>query len=56
MEEVLREPVELIESELEAVVGGVTTTKVSLRDINIVISAPETMITNYVDNSVHVHS
>lgn len=55
MEEVLREPVELTESQLDAVAGGARTT-VSLRDINIVISAPETLITNDVDNSVHVHS
>jgi len=55
MEEVLREPVELTESEFGAVAGGARTT-VSLRDFNIVISAPETRITNYVDNSVHAHS
>jgi hypothetical protein len=54
MENVLYEPVELTESELDEVAGGRIT--VVLRDVNLVVSEPETRITNDVNNSVSVRS
>jgi hypothetical protein len=65
MEEVLREPVELTESELDEVAGGnpfsnqVTTIAGNLGAVVFtqafaVVSIPSTTINNGVDNSVHI--
>ena len=50
MEQVLCEPVELTEFELDAVAGG----RISFSHSFNIESEPVTRITNYVDNSVNV--